>query len=69
MKEIETAEIEQALQHERVITPSNFGTVALAEPVDELVEEVQRLDRYVTDRLEVTPTAQQRFEANANKHQ
>jgi len=47
VKEIETVEIEQALQHERVITPSNFGTVALAESVDELVVEVGKLSDYV----------------------
>lgn len=63
MKEIETTEIEQALQREREVEPSKFGTVALAESVDELVAEVQRLDRYVTDQLEVTPTAQQGYDS------
>lgn len=63
MKEIESQEIELALRHERLLEPSKFGLVALDGAVDELVTEVKKLDRYVADRLEVTPVVQQRFDS------
>jgi hypothetical protein len=53
MKEIDTVEIEKALQHEREIEPSKFDQVT----------EHNRYSFVVRDQLEVTPVIQQGFDS------
>lgn len=53
MKELDTAEIELALQHERRVEPSKY----------DLVPEHNRYSFVVRDQLEVTPAVQQGYDS------